>query len=163
MVLYSAALLAYRLEDGEPRVFLAHMGGPFWAHRDAGAWSMPKGLYEPGAEDAADAARREFAEEIGVPWAGPLGFLGEFRQPSGKVLAVFVGEAPAGLAFVASNEFELEWPRGSGTVRGFPEVDRAAWFALPEAREAVARGQVPVLDSFAQWLADRPDCRATAT
>ncbi len=152
MVLHSAAVLAYRLEGGEPLVFLGHMGGPFWARKDAGAWSLPKGVYEPGAEDPAAAARREFAEEIGVPWDGPLEFLGEFRQPSGKRLAVFVGEAPPSLAFVASNEFELEWPRGSGQFRSFPEVDRAEWFPLPVAREKVAKGQVPVLDSFAEWL-----------
>jgi len=78
--------------------------------------------------------------------------LGEFRQPSGKRLVVFVGEAPPSVAFVASNKFELEWPRGSGQVRSFPEVDRAEWFPLPVAREKVAKGQVPVLDSFAEWL-----------
>ena len=152
MVLHSAAVLAYRLEGGDPLVFVGHMGGPFWARKDAGAWSLPKGVYEPGAEDPAAAARREFAEEIGVPWDGPLALLGEFRQPSGKRLAVFVGEAPPSLAFVASNKFELEWPRGSGQVRSFPEVDRAEWFPLPVAREKVAKGQVPVLDSFAEWL-----------
>ncbi|MGM0385824.1 MAG: NUDIX domain-containing protein [Actinomycetota bacterium] len=157
MVLHSAALLAYRFEGGAAQVFLGHMGGPFWSHKDAGAWSIPKGVYEPGAEDPAVAARREFAEEVGVPWEGPLEFLGEFRQPSGKVLAVFVGEAVSPLEFVASNEFELEWPRGSGQVRSFPEVDRAQWFALPEAREKVARGQVPVLDALEAWLEHRPD------
>jgi predicted NUDIX family NTP pyrophosphohydrolase len=158
MVLHSAALLAYRWEGGEPQVFLGHMGGPFWERKDAGAWSIPKGVYEPGAEDPAAAARREFAEEVGVPWPGPLEFLGEFRQPSGKVLAVFVGEAPAGLAFVASNEFELEWPRGSGRLRSFPEVDRAEWFALAEALGKVAKGQVPVLEAFAERL-ERPSDR----
>ena len=84
MVLHSAAVLAYRLEGGDPLVFVGHMGGPFWARKDAGAWSLPKGVYEPGAEDPAAAARREFAEEIGVPWDGPLTLLGEFRQPAGE-------------------------------------------------------------------------------
>lgn len=153
MVFHSAALLVYQVGGGAPEVFLGHMGGPFWARRDAGAWSLPKGLFAPGVEDPADAARREFAEEVGVPWERPLTFLGEFRQPSGKVLAVFASEATEPLAFVASNEFEMEWPRGSGRMRRFPEIDRAQWFTLSEARERVTRGQVPVLDAFAAWLA----------
>ncbi len=156
MAVHSAGLLVYRLGHGQVEVFLGHMGGPFWARKDDGAWSLPKGEFDPGVEESAAAARREFAEEVGTPWTGPVEYLGEFRQPSGKVLAVHVARADVPLEFVRSNEFELEWPRGSGQVRAFPEVDRAAWFALDDARRKVTRGQVPVLDSLQAWLREDP-------
>ena len=152
MPVHSAALLLYRLVDGSPEVFLGHMGGPFWARRDAGAWSVPKGEFDPATEEAADAARREFAEEIGVSWEGPVVNLGDFRQPSGKVLVVHVAPVQGPLEFVTSNEFTVEWPRGSGRFRSYPEIDRAGWFGLAEAREKVVRGQVPVLDALADLL-----------
>jgi predicted NUDIX family NTP pyrophosphohydrolase len=152
MVVHSAALLLHRRVGGSREVFLGHMGGPYWARKDDGAWSVPKGEFDPVTEDAADAARREFAEEIGLPWEGPLTLLGEFRQPSGKVLVVHVALAEAPMEFVASNEFELEWPRGSGRMRWFPEIDRAAWFGVEEARSKVVKGQVPVLEALAARL-----------
>lgn len=152
MAVHSAALLLYRKVDGSPEVFLGHMGGPFWARKDDGAWSIPKGEFDPTTEDAEDAARREFAEEIGVAWAGPMDYLGDFRQSSGKVLVVHVARADVPLEFVASNEFTLEWPPGSGTRRSFPEVDRARWLGVAEARTKLVRGQVPVLDALSDRL-----------
>lgn len=146
----SAGLLAHgRDESGASLVFLAHMGGPYWAHRDAGAWSIPKGEYDEAAEDPRDAARREFAEEIGVPAPdGELLDLGTHVQPGGKRVRAYAVTAPLSLAFVASNLFELEWPPGSGRIRAFPEVDRAAWFDLGTARRKVLSGQIPILDAF---------------
>ena len=152
MVVHSAALLLHRQEGGALEVFLGHMGGPFWARKDAGAWSIPKGEFDPSTEDAQVAARREFAEEIGVVWEGPLVHLGEFRQRSGKVLVVHEARAEAPVEFVASNEFTVEWPPGSGHLRSFPEIDRARWFVVPEAREKVVKGQVPVLDALTARL-----------
>ena len=145
---HSAALLAYRRGPDGLAVFLAHMGGPFWAHQDAGAWSIPKGLYDPAAEDPLAAARREFAEEIGT--AAPLGEtadLGEFRQRSGKLIRAFAVAVTGDVQFVVSNTFDLEWPRGSGRMQSFPEIDRAQWFDLPTARRKMSPGQLPLLDS----------------
>ncbi len=168
MPVHSAGLLAYRFcapdrPKGEPvgpeevgdhciEVFLVHMGGPFWWRKDDGAWSLPKGEYDPDQEDSADAAVREFEEEVGVPWTGPLDLLGEFRQPSRKVLTVHHGAAPLMLEFVSSNLFEVEWPRNSGRIRRFPEVDRAEWFTLGEARAKLVPSQVQILDALVKRL-----------
>lgn len=151
----SAALLAYRVDaDGALEVFLGHMGGPFWASRDEGGWSIPKGEFDPQHEEALDAARREFVEEVGAPApAGEVIDLGLHVQPSGKRVHAFAVRADAPLQFAASNEFEIEWPRGSGIVRSYPEVDRAEWFAVDEARRKVLGGQVPILDALAEQLA----------
>ncbi len=150
----SAALLAYHVtEAGEVRVFLGHMGGPFWASKDAGGWSIPKGEYDAATEVPYEAARREFAEEIGAPAPeGEVIDLGSQTQPSGKSIRTFAVEADDAVRYVVSNEFSMEWPRGSGEVRSFPEIDRAGWFSLPEARHKVVRGQVPILDALAQAL-----------
>ncbi len=149
MAVQSAGLLPYRRDGAGLHVFLVHMGGPFWARRDEGGWSVAKGLTDP-CEDPADAARREFAEEVGVPAPpGDLVDLGSRRMPSGKLVRVFAVEAPASLAFVASNTFALEWPRGSGRIQDFPEVDRAAWFTLDEARTKLVAGQIGFLDTLA--------------
>ena len=153
MVAPSAGILLYRLTDaGEPEVWIAHMGGPFWARKDAAAWSIPKGEVLPGEEPFA-AARREFAEEIGVPAPeADYLLLGEFRQSSGKVVTVFAAEADLAVDRVVSNTFELEWPRGSGILREFPEMDDARWVGLAEARLKLVRGQVPALAALAQLL-----------
>lgn len=146
----SAALLLHRAGPDGPEVFLGHMGGPFWGHRDDGAWSIPKGLFDPAHEDALAAARREFAEEIGVEAPpGDVVDLGECLQPSSKRVRTFAQRVDEPVEFVASNHFELEWPRGSGVIRSFPEIDRAAWFSLGEARRKVVGGQVPILDRLA--------------
>jgi len=140
----SAGILLTRRAPGL-EVFLAHMGGPFWAGKDAAAWSIPKGIYTD--EPPLTAALREFAEEIGAP-APPADYaqLGEFRLPSGKRLTVFTAEGEA--AFVASNTFEVEWPPRSGQLRSFPEVDRAEWFPLDVAREKITKGQPQVLEAI---------------
>lgn len=125
------------------------MGGPFWSRKDAAAWSLAKGVYDPDAETPEDAARREFEEEVGVPAPeGELIDLGEVRLSSGKHVRGFAVEAPRDLAFVASNTFEVEWPPKSGIVKTYREVDRAAWFTLAEARKRVVKGQVPLLDAL---------------
>lgn len=144
MVELSAGILLTRRAPGL-EVFLAHMGGPFWAGKDAAAWSIPKGIYTD--EPPLTAALREFAEEIGAP-APPADYaqLGEFRLPSGKRLTVFTAEGEA--AFVASNTFEVEWPPRSGLLRSFPEVDRAQWFPLDVAREKITKGQLQVLEAI---------------
>ena len=153
MPVTSAGLLLWRAPvspvspGSEPEVFIAHMGGPFWARKEAGAWSIPKGEYVEG-EDPLAAARREFAEEIGVsaPDAEYVD-LGEFRYSSGKLVHVFAGAAPDfDVDVVQSNTFELEWPPRSGRRQSFPEVDEARWVPLPEARELLVAGQRPALD-----------------
>lgn len=148
----SAGILLYR-HAPRLQVLIAHMGGPFWARRDAAAWSIPKGLYEPG-EQPLDAALREFAEEVGRP-APDVDYtpLGEFRQPSGKRIAVFTAEADIEAGTVASSTFELEWPPGSGRMQEFPEVDEVRWFEIEPAREKLVKGQRPLLDALLAQLA----------
>lgn len=151
MVVHSAGILLHRPAAGGVEVLLGHPGGPFWARKDAGAWSVPKGEHGP-EEDPLAAAVREFAEELGSPpppgdpaAPGPI-LLGTVRQPSGKRLTVFAlgGDLDAGA--IVSNTFPLEWPPRSGRVREFPEIDRAGWFGPADARRAISRGQLPFLD-----------------
>ncbi|MDQ6740973.1 MAG: NUDIX domain-containing protein [Actinomycetota bacterium] len=150
MKVRSAGILLYRQSDAGLQVWIAHMGGPFWARKDAGAWSIPKGEYLED-EDPLAAARREFEEEMGVPPpAADYRSLGGFRQSSGKVITVFAAVADFRPERIISNTFPLEWPKGSGRVRHFPEVDGAGWFTEPEARTKLVRGQLPVLDSLVQ-------------
>jgi predicted NUDIX family NTP pyrophosphohydrolase len=150
----SAGLLLFRRGAGGPEVLIAHMGGPFWARRDAGAWSIPKGEYGVGEEPLA-VALREFAEEMGSPAPpGTTLALGEFRQAGGKRVTVFAREGDLDPATVRSNEFEIEWPPRSGRRARFPEVDRAEWASLARAREALVRGQAPAVDALAALLGD---------
>lgn len=147
----SAGLLLYRGAP-EVEVLLVHMGGPFWARKDAGGWSIPKGEYESG-EDPLVVATREFTEELGAPPPeGEARLLGVVRQPSGKRITAFALAGDFDPTAIVSNEFELEWPRGSGRVRSFPEVDRAGWFSLDQAREKLVSGQVPFLDLLGELL-----------
>jgi predicted NUDIX family NTP pyrophosphohydrolase len=142
----SAGVLLYRIRDGGVDVLLAHPGGPFWARKDDGAWSIPKGEYAD-AEDPWAAAQREFAEEVGLPVpAGPRLDLGVLKQPSGKVVTAFAVRGDLDVTHTRSNTFELEWPKGSGTVREFPEVDRVGWFPVTQARTKLLKGQRPYLD-----------------
>jgi predicted NUDIX family NTP pyrophosphohydrolase len=143
----SAGILVYRrVAGGGLEVLLGHMGGPFWARRDAGGWSVPKGEYEP-AEDPLDAARREFVEELGLPVpSGDLVELGERRQPSGKVVTVWAVEGDLDPAEVTLGTFEMEWPKGSGRMATFPELDRVEWCGLELARGRLVTGQRPFLD-----------------
>ena len=151
----SAGILLWRRGDGGPEVLLGHMGGPFWARKDDGAWSLPKGEHGPDEEPEA-VARREFEEELGSPVpVGELLPLGEHRVTSGKVLAVWAVEGDLDAGTCVSNTFELEWPPRSGRVQEFPEIDRTAWVPLDVARTKLVKGQVPLLDALAQKLALR--------
>jgi predicted NUDIX family NTP pyrophosphohydrolase len=143
----SAGILLHRRgSNGEREVLLVHPGGPFWAKKDAGVWSIPKGEYDDG-EDAWAAALREFAEEIGAPPPdGDLVDLGEVRQRSGKTVVAWALEGDADVAAIRSNTFTMEWPPRSGTMREFPEIDRAGWFGPDEAREKILPAQAPLLD-----------------
>jgi len=135
-------------------VLIGHLGGPFWAGRDAAGWSIPKGEAAEG-EELLDVARREFAEELGSPVpATELLDLGELRVTSGKLLTVWAAEGDLDADACVSNTFSLEWPPRSGRVQEFPEIDRAAWFAVDVAREKLVRGQVPFLDRLTERLAD---------
>lgn len=145
----SAGLLLYRTRDGIREVLLAHPGGPFWAKRDDGAWSIPKGEVDEG-EDPYAAARREFAEELGaVPPDGDPLPLGEVRLKSRKRVVAWALEGDFDPDQLVSMTFEMEWPPRSGRTATFPEVDRAAWFDLETARVKLNAGQVPLLDALA--------------
>jgi len=150
----SSGLLLHRTsDDGVLEVLLVHPGGPFWARKDAGAWSVPKG--EHGAdEDPRAVAVREFTEELGsAPPKGDLRELGVVRQKAGKVVTAYALEADHDVAGFRSNTFEIEWPPRSGAVREFPEVDRAEWFTLADARRRLLEAQVPLLDMLVAQLA----------
>jgi predicted NUDIX family NTP pyrophosphohydrolase len=145
----SAGILLYRFASEDLEVLLVHPGGPFWARRDAGVWSIPKGEHEAD-EEPLIAARREFAEELGTePPAGQPLDLGEVRQKSGKYVHAWALEGDLDATAITSNSFALEWPPRSGRTREFPEVDRAQWFGLRDAREKLNPGQVPLLDRLA--------------
>jgi len=142
----SAGLLLYRRSPGVVEVLIGHPGGPFWAGRDEGAWSIPKGEYNSG-DDPWTAACREFVEEIGCAAPdGPVLDLGAVKQPSGKVLTVFAVEADLDVRASRSNTFTMEWPRGSGRLQEFPELDRVAWLPVETARIKLLRGQHLFLD-----------------
>jgi predicted NUDIX family NTP pyrophosphohydrolase len=146
----SAGLLLFRREPLE--VLLAHMGGPFWARRDEGAWTVPKGELEPG-EEALPAAMREFEEEMGRPApAGEPLALGTVRQAAGKLVTAFALEGDFDPAAIRSNTFTTEWPPRSGRMATFAEVDRAAWLDLDDAKARIVKGQVPLLDRLAELL-----------
>lgn len=145
---HSAGILLFRGAAAAPEVLLAHPGGPFWARRDRGAWSIPKGELNPG-EDAWEAARREFHEEMGAVL--PAGFdealdLGEVRQAGGKRVSGFAIRGEFDPARLVSNVVRFEWPRRSGRMTEFPEVDRAGWFGVEAAREKILAGQLPFID-----------------
>ena len=145
MAARSAGIIVYRKRTETIEVLLVHPGGPFWSKRDSGAWSIPKGEYSDD-EDAEAAARREFEEETGWTITSDLLPLGEIRQKAGKTVTAFAAEGDFDTASLDSNRFEIEWPPKSGRIAAFPEVDRAGWFALDEAREKIIEGQRPLLD-----------------
>ena len=149
----SAGLLLYRRREGTVEVLLVHPGSPFWATRDDGAWSVPKGEYEAD-EDPLEVAVREFGEELGVqpPSGASPALLGELRQPSGKRVRAWALEGDLDVAVVRSNTFTMEWPPRSGVVREFREVDRAAWFGLEDARRKLLTGQVGFIDRLSDLL-----------
>ncbi len=148
----SAGLLMYRRRHGVLEVFLVHPGGPFWAGRDLGSWSIPKGEYGPH-ETPLDAARREFGEETACPSADDLLPLMPLKQRSGKIIAAWAFQGDCDPEASRSNTFTLEWPPGSGRQVEFPEVDRAAWFPLEEAKAKISQGQVGFLEELERILA----------
>ena len=141
----SAGLLMFRRLDSEIQVFLVHPGGPFWKKKDKGAWSIPKGEYQEG-ENPLDAAKREFDEETGMKAQGEFIELGQIKQPGGKIIAAWAFKGDCSPNAIRSNSFSMEWPPKSGHKQDFPEVDRADWFALHEARKRILKGQVGFLD-----------------
>ncbi|TPJ37699.1 NUDIX domain-containing protein [Mesorhizobium sp. B2-5-13] len=143
----SAGLLIHR--RGE--VLLVHPGGPFWAKKDDGAWSIPKGLVDEG-EDELAAARREAEEELGIKVEGLFARLGDYRQPGGKIVMAWSVEADIDVATMKSNTFTMEWPPRSGRMKEYPEVDRAGWFTLAEAEVKILKGQRPMLTDLAGQL-----------
>ena len=147
MAKLSAGVLMFRRAAGEPEVLLVHPGGPFWRKKDAGAWSIPKGEYEKG-EDPLAAAMREFEEETGLRPAGDAVPLGQVRQAGGKLVTAWALEGDCDASTCRSNSFSMEWPKGSGKLCDFPEVDRAEWFALSVAREKILKGQLPFLEKL---------------
>ncbi len=149
----SAGILMFRRRGGVLEVLLGHFGGPFWARRDAGAWAVPKGLIEPG-ESA------EVAEELGTRVEGPLLPLGRIRQKGGKHVEAFAVEGELDPEAIVSNRFTAEWPPKSGRFESFPEIDRAGWFALAEARARILPSQMPLLDLLESALAQEKGGRS---
>jgi predicted NUDIX family NTP pyrophosphohydrolase len=152
----SAGLLAYKIDGGAPLVLLVHPGGPFWRNKDEGAWTIPKGEIGPD-EDALAAARREFREETGHDIAGDFRPLTAIRQAGGKIVEAWAIVADIDAAAIVSNEFEMEWPPRSGRRQSFPEIDRAEWFTLAEARRRINKGQAALLEELAARLSGGRD------
>jgi predicted NUDIX family NTP pyrophosphohydrolase len=148
----SAGILLFRRKRGAPELLLVHPGGPFWAKKNLGAWSIPKGEYGEG-EDARTVALREFEEETGARLDGALIPLGEVIQPGRKIVSAWAVEGDFDPERLTSNMFELEWPPKSGRRRAFPEVDRAAWFPVAEARQRILRGQQDLIERLLAALA----------
>ncbi|GAB3505276.1 NUDIX domain-containing protein [Amycolatopsis cihanbeyliensis] len=149
----SAGILLFRGTGPEAEVLLGHMGGPFWAKRDEGGWSIPKGECDP-EEDPQAAAEREFREELGVPVPdGEWVALGTARQSGSKTVTIWAVHSDLNPDLVTPGTFELEWPRGSGNVQEFPELDRVAWFDLAQAETKLAKGQRVFLDRLSEQLA----------
>jgi len=147
----SAGLIMYRRPEGHLELFLVHPGGPFWAKKDIGAWSIPKGEFEEG-EDPLEAARREFHEETGFAAQGHFLELGEVKQSGGKVVTAWAFEGDCNPAELVSNLCEMEWPPRSGRRLEFPEVDRGLWFSITEARERILKSQEPLLEKLSMIL-----------
>ena len=154
MAAQSTGILLYkRGRDGALQVLLVHPGGPFWRNKDAGAWSIAKGERDDG-EDAEATARREFIEELGSIPSGVLVPLGRIRQQGGKLVDAFALEGDFDVERISSNSFEMEWPPRSGRRQSFPEVDRAAWFSLEEARQKINARQRPFIDRLEELCAE---------
>ncbi|WP_409189701.1 NUDIX domain-containing protein [Bradyrhizobium sp. RDM4] len=145
----SAGIIAYRSRPTGLEVLLVHPGGPFWRNKDLGAWSIPKGEFADEG-DAEATARREFFEELGVELTVPLVALGQVKQRGGKIVTAFAAEFDVDVGSIRSNMFDIEWPPRSGKRQSFPEVDRAEWFSLDEAREKINEGQRPLLGRLSQ-------------
>ncbi len=147
----SAGLMVYRIREGRLEIFLVHPGGPFWARKDAGAWSIPKGEFiDP--EDPLAAARREFQEETGHEIEGSFLPLEPIQQAGGKTVHAWAVQGDIDPERIRSNTFTMEWPKGSGRQKEFPEVDRAAWFEIEEARRRILPGQAGFLDELLELI-----------
>jgi predicted NUDIX family NTP pyrophosphohydrolase len=159
---HSAGILLYRRRGRDVEVLLVHPGGPFWVRKDEGAWSIPKGVYEPG-DDPLAAAKREFVEETGADAGsvlkGEASALGTFRQSSAKIVDVWAVEGEFDPATLRSNTFSMEWPPRSGRMREVPEVDRAEWFAPEVAARKIIKGQRPIVEALRRHLAGARDQR----
>jgi predicted NUDIX family NTP pyrophosphohydrolase len=151
----SAGILVHRIRDGALELLLVHPGGPFWSKKDAGAWSIPKGEFDAAHESAEASARREFVEETGHQPPSALVPLAVVKQPGGKVVHAFAGEGDIDVAAIRSNTFEMQWPPRSGRRQAFPEVDRASWFTLVQARDKILAGQRPLLDALERLLCQK--------
>jgi predicted NUDIX family NTP pyrophosphohydrolase len=147
----SAGILVFKRSTRGVEVFLVHPGGPFWAKKDAGAWSLPKGEYAED-EDPFAAAKREFQEETGLKVEGSFLPLGTVKQPGGKTITAWSVAAKPDPSLVRSNTFHMEWPPKSGRTQEFPEIDKAAWFSLEEARKKILKGQIDFLERLADVL-----------
>jgi predicted NUDIX family NTP pyrophosphohydrolase len=146
MAKHSAGILPFRKRDDRLEVFLAHPGGPYWKNKDEGAWMIIKGEFDD--EDPLEAAKREFREETGFELKGPFKALEPVKQSGGKVVHAFAAEQNLDTKAIESNTFEMEWPPKSGKKQSFPEIDRAAWFGLDEARVKMLKSQRPLLDQL---------------
>lgn len=151
MKIHSGGILLFRYILGRLQVMLVHPGGPFWKKKDEGAWSIPKGLLEED-EAALEAAKREFAEETGFDIDGEFIELGELKQPSRKVVHAWALEKDLNVSQVKCNSFSLEWPPKSGTIKEYPEIDKAQWFDIEEARKKILKGQAQFLDRLISRL-----------
>lgn len=149
----SAGILLFRNVPEGTQVLLVHPGGPFWAKKDEGAWSIPKGEFDEG-EDAFAAAKRELQEETGIVAAGEFVALGTFRQPSGKTISAWAIESDFDPAELKSNAFSMEWPPRSGRMKDFPEVDRAGWFSIGDAASKITKGQLPIVRALIDKLSE---------
>ena len=145
MTVQSAGILLFRFKNELLEVMLVHPGGPFWVNKDLGAWSIPKGLIEEN-EQPLEAAKREFEEETGFDVEGDFVELGALKQPSKKIVHAWALKKDIDTTKIVSNTFELEWPRHSGQIREYPEIDRGAWFGIEEAKLKISKGQVKFLD-----------------
>jgi predicted NUDIX family NTP pyrophosphohydrolase len=147
----SAGILLYRLKDKSLEVFLVHPGGPFWAKKDIGAWSIPKGELTED-ENSFVAAKREFKEELGTEFTGKAIPLTPIKQKSGKIVYAWASEGDIDPAKIKSNTFEMEWPPRSGKRQEFPEIDKGEWFEIPKARRKILPGQLPLLDELVEKI-----------
>lgn len=154
MSVRSAGILLYRFAAGRLEVLLVHPGGPYWAHKDAASWTIPKGLCEAN-ESPLDAAKREFREETGFEANGSFIELGALKQPSGKIVHAWAVEQDLDTSRLVSNTFSLEWPRGSGVINVYPEVDQGQWFGIEQAREKLLRGQLEFVERLLRVVTRR--------